>query len=238
MAQLRFGIGNGPRPGSRYWSLKTSARAPEFYLRGSKSGAFFGVSIHDDPNHWHWKVRRPNEPAQYHDFAPPPETAPGLVRAHTIVSHAVVASLGDQVPPAKAVKWFHPSSRNVRVEFDVFLEAPGIDPASWPGRTSMGTTFMGRVALSDGSTAVVVAREVPHTEQELTMRVADVDAAKKALHDALQTGQKWLLLMGFNPDGSAWLIDGPVDRASRRDRAVRWLRRRWRRMVRQRGAPT
>jgi hypothetical protein len=67
----------------------------------------------------------------------------------------------------------------------------------------MGTSFMGRVALSNGSTAVVVAREVPHTEQEITMRVADVDAAKEALRDALRTGRKWLLLMGFNPDGSA-----------------------------------
>jgi hypothetical protein len=102
MATLRFGIGDHQgNPGTRYWALKTSASRPDFYIRGSRTGEFFGVSIHEDENHWHWKVRRPGQPASYMTFPPPPALVPGLVRAQCLVSHAVVATRGPRVHPRK-----------------------------------------------------------------------------------------------------------------------------------------
>jgi hypothetical protein len=77
----------------------------------------------------------------------------------------------------------------------------------------MGTALVGRVGLADGSTVVVVAHEVPHRVETINVPVADVQAAQEDLRRALKSGQPWLILMGLNTDGSAYLVEGPAESA-------------------------
>lgn len=88
MRELRFGVGRGDgRSGSPYWNLKSAAKRPDLYLRGNRTGAFFGVSLHEDPDHWHWKIHRPHSPPEYKAWRRPPPFVPGHTRAIELAAH-------------------------------------------------------------------------------------------------------------------------------------------------------
>src|SRR4051812_38277843 len=97
MADLRFGVGVGGGPGGRYWSMKFAASRPEVFLYGSETGGFFGISLHEDPDHWHWKIHRPGERATYEEWPRPPQLVPGYTRALTLSSSPSYAAVGTPV---------------------------------------------------------------------------------------------------------------------------------------------
>ncbi len=63
--EIRFGVGTTWGAGHRYWTVRASVNRPEVFIRDSRTGAFFGVRLHEHPDYWQWKARRPGEQAQY-----------------------------------------------------------------------------------------------------------------------------------------------------------------------------
>ena len=53
--------------------------------------------------------------------------------------------------------------------FNVFLEPAGVRPDTWPGKTAMGTSFVGRIARGDGGSVSV-------TRHYETMSPGDIKA--------------------------------------------------------------
>lgn len=214
--ELRFGVApSSAQPGTRYWTLRAAARRPELYLRGSRTGSFFGVSLHEDPEHWHWKIARPGELPEYKTWTRPAQLVPGYTRAVEVVVHTVTATYGPQASSKSKVVWYVPSVQDLRIHFNLFIESPGANLDGWPAKNH-GSLFIGRVDLSDGSTAVVVATESAHEEQTWTLPRPDEETLQRMLA-AVDSGQSWLILMGVGDDGTAWLLESPVEGKQRSD---------------------
>lgn len=209
MAKARFGVGGrGGLPGSRYWSIKTSSSRAEFYVRGSRTGAFYGISIHEDRRHWHWKVRPPGEHARYMTFDAPDPMPSGIVRAHTIISHAAIGDRGPRAETSKPVYWHEPSSENVQVRFTVFVDTHPVETEDWPGGSTQGTQLVSRLPLADGSSVVVVVHELPHEDQSFQLPVEDPERAFEATRAAIERGADSIVLMGRLDDGSGYAMEG------------------------------
>jgi hypothetical protein len=214
VAELKFGIAApGGGPGHRYWTLRCSAKRPELYVMGNSTGSFMHVSLHEAAEHWHVKVKREGRHVVVHRWAPV-ELAPGYTRGVEIVSHRVSAATG--APATRSgVAWYQPQGENVRVHFDLILEAAGANQESWPGRGAMGTSLMGRRPLAGGGTACVVARELEHSEQAFRIPAADPEAAKAQLREAVAKAESpWLTIVAEGEDGHLALVDGPVEAAA------------------------
>jgi hypothetical protein len=98
---------------------------------------------------------------------------------------------------------------DVMIRLDVFLEAPGARLDDWPGRTSMGTTLLGRVAVADGGTASVVARE---TTEGFSTRFPD-SARQDVFGRAVAMEDPWIFLVSeSDEDGHVVVLDMPIDR--------------------------
>jgi hypothetical protein len=208
--EVRFGVGANGGPGHRYWAVRTSASRPEAYVRGNRTGAFFGASLHEDPEHWHWKSHRPRQAPSYGRWKRPGATYAGCTRALEIVVHELVATVGPPATSRKPIAWYWPKARNVQVCFDLFLEPAGVDPASWPGRNSMSTELLGRCDMSDGSTLAVVGWEQEHVEQRVTLPMSD-EAKAEMLRSVETANTPWMILMGLGEDGTAWWREGPLE---------------------------
>ena len=209
MRELRFGVGRGDGgSGSRYWNLRSAAKRPDLYLRGNRTGAFFGVSFHEDPDHWHWKIHRPNSPPEYKAWRRPPPFVPGYTRAIELVAHV---SEGEQATPfghRRQVVWYQPQTIG-RIHFAIWIEERGANLAGWPGKNH-GTSLIGRIEIADGTTAVVVASESEHEEQSWTMPVPGPRWRAQISDQIRQAENPRMILMGIGDGGTAWMVDAPL----------------------------
>ncbi len=214
--ELRFGVGDEGRPGSRYWTLRCAATRPDVYLRHSRVGAFLGFSFHQDPNYWHAKlVRRVGAEPEYIGFARPAEFRPGSTKAIVVQMTAGLAGWG-LAASKLGVMWHQPSSSDRVVEFAVVIERPGADLHNWPGRAS-GTAYIGSLPMADEGTAVVVAQET--LPQEARHQVPITEAQRDELRDNLRAaidrgGDPWTMVWGTSDDGTVVVREGPVRPAS------------------------
>ena len=212
--ELRFGVGHEGGSGGRYWNLRSAATRPELYLRHVRLGAFFGFSLHEHPDYWQAKVvRRLGADPEYVKFPRPEEFHPGYTKAIVVLMHAGLAERG--TPATKTSVVWHEAARPEHiVHFTLFIERPGANLDTWPGKRASGTAFIGRLTMADGSTAVVVAHET--LAQEVTYKVPSTEAQRDEMRASVRGiidrgGDPWVMTWGTQDDGTVVVIEGPVE---------------------------
>jgi hypothetical protein len=97
------------------------------------------------------------------------------------------------------------------VEVPIFLTAPRVVTTNWPGARSMGTSFVGRLTLGDGSTVWVVSLTRPAQPHEVTAwtdlqgRMSQKEKAKKAA--TAYADLRAVIIGDLADDGSRWFLD-------------------------------
>jgi hypothetical protein len=97
------------------------------------------------------------------------------------------------------------------VHFDVFMERPGANLTSWPGKNAMGTVLVGRGPLASGAgTCCVVGRARragaghPAAARHRGSRADEAEIAR---------GDRYMTLFAMPADGAMALIEGRAELA-------------------------
>jgi hypothetical protein len=150
--------------------------------------------MHEDPNHWHLKMKLPTEEI-VRPWQPPREVLPGVRRLVRVIL-PLAAIRYDRPAKAARVKWFpaEPDEQHW-TEFTVlhvtgFLEIRSAVP-------------LGGVTLADGSRAMVIARAAPAEPGTVTFTVADPEETKRQL----QGRDVGALIHGADQDGCIWFLN-------------------------------
>ena len=171
---LRFGnLSDGKR--SSYWRLRAGVARPELFLEREGFGRQWHFSLHAS-GRWHMK-----EGGQERiSWARPDEVVPGYTRAVGIVQPVAVAHRDDPAPEGVELVTVPPEAEPTT--FSVFMERPGANMNSWPGKNAMGTVFVGRIPLAgDAGTCCIVARQEPLEPGEVTLpRPSDTEGVRDA----------------------------------------------------------
>jgi hypothetical protein len=146
------------------------ARKSDIYVFGRRFGRSLKVSLHEEPTAWRYALT--NEHADGRDrrvrqWERPAEFAPGLTQAFAIVVPASeVRPPGLSVTPAETmgVVWIPLPTTGNAVQITVLYAATGTSVSGWPGRRSMGTSFVGMLPLRNGETVWVVAHDFELSE--------------------------------------------------------------------------
>jgi hypothetical protein len=190
---FRFGAADGHRF-SDYWKISATAKRPELVIIHSRTGKFFHVTMHEDPDHWHVKVTIDGVTTE-HPWTPPSEIIPG---ARRLIRLFVPLEAVRYAKPARAarVNWYTVSSSADDWTYFSVLLCAGVMPRIKNGEE------VGRVSLADSSTAVVVAGIGGAQPGSAQFRVEDKAGAIAKLRDPNNA----LLLQGVDSDGSLWFL--------------------------------
>lgn len=101
------------------------------------------------------------------------------------------------------------ASERMAVEVVLFLLDHDETPDSWPGKTAMGTSFVGRVPLDGGGGATLVYTTIEMPQQMPTRRVDPRYFAGKSPED-LHTANRFVT-WGQAEDGSICFMEAPLD---------------------------
>jgi hypothetical protein len=201
----RFGI-NVCNRRSSYWRIRAGMAKPELFVERERFGKRFHFSLHES-GQWHLKVGR-----QEKVYWPrPDEVVPGYTRAVGIVQPVVVAHRDDAAPDDVLLV---PVPANAEpTTFSVYIERPGANLNSWPGKNAMGTAFVGRIPLAaDQGTCCIVAHQEPLQpgKLELWPRPTEVELAQ--WRELAARGALYSTVVGKFSDGAIALIDLHADR--------------------------
>ena len=196
---LRFGI-TGATLRARCWRVRSGARRPEVFLEREGLERLVHFSLHESGS-WHLKVRGQALPY----WKRPAEVHPGLTRAAVIVQPEAVATVTYPVHVDAHLARMAPHGD--AAQFNVFLERAGANLTSWPGRSSRGTEFIGRIPLAAGAgTCCVVLHRASIGDRTLTLpRPPDDQLAE--LRRAMSDRDLGVTLFGAEPDGTMTIID-------------------------------
>jgi hypothetical protein len=200
---IEFGITtDGKR--SSYWCLRAGMKRPELFLEREAYGKSWHVSIHAS-GRWHMKENRKERVT----WTKPNEVVSGYTRAVGIVQPVAVAHREDQAPGEVVLVPVTPDAQPTT--FSVFIERPGANLNSWPGKNADGTTFVGRVPLAAGAgTCCIVALQGPLQPGRLDLPRPTDDELRQmrewAANDVLVT-----TIVGDLSDGAIALIDLRAD---------------------------
>lgn len=124
---------------------------------------------------WHLDVNgaRPVE------WRRPPALALGRMRAVAVVQHVGMAVVDEPASEPMTLHAMPPDTdRTIATGFDVWIEDPGVDHSTWPGRDVAGTALIGRLPLAeDRGTVCVVADRVRPDMDALPPLVMAADEA-------------------------------------------------------------
>jgi hypothetical protein len=137
--------------------------------------------------------------------------SPRFTRAVLIVQPAAVATVDQSETPADAVLIPMNAGEDLPVHFDVYLERPGANLASWPGKNAMNTVLVGRGPLADGAgTCCVVARHGDVESGPVTLPAPEPNEVERMRAD-IARGDRYMTLFAPQADGAMGLIDGRVE---------------------------
>jgi hypothetical protein len=149
---IYFGIKSGGKRSS-YWRVRAGMAKPELFLEREGYGQKWHFSLHAS-GQWHMKLNG----QQSVRWDRPDELAAGYIRAVGIVQPVAVAGREDPLP-ANAILVAVPPDADPTV-FSIFIEFPGADLNSWPGKDAMGAVLIGRIPLAaNAGTCCVVAHQ-------------------------------------------------------------------------------
>jgi hypothetical protein len=196
---LCFGIlSDGKR--SSYWRVRAGVARPELFLEREGSGTQWHVSLHES-GQWHLKEGGQERVT----WVRPGELVPGFTRAVAIVQPVAVAHRDDAAPEGVELLPVAPDAEPTT--FSVFMERPGANMKSWPGKNAMGTVFVGRISLAgDAGTCCIVARQEPLGPGEMTLPPpSDTELAQ--MREIAARGTLLTMVVGSLSDGAIALID-------------------------------
>lgn len=204
---VHFGIRVGPLR-SRTWRVRSGARRPELFVEREGLERAAHVSLHES-GQWHMKVGD----AKVWQWDRPKPLRPGFTRALVIVQPPALAWRDD--PPPAGARLFNIAAADERAaQFSVFIEDAGAPLVTWPGARAMGTEFVARLPMTDGSTAcVVLHREVLPAEKRQIPYLDD--AERERLLDVFRQPNPMMTLFGRTDDGAFQLIDLRFDAGER-----------------------
>ena len=210
---LRFGISvDGKR--SSYWRLRAGVVKPELFMEREAYGSNWHLSLHES-GRWHLKESGKKRIM----WNRPPEVVPGYTRAVAIVDPVVVAHRDDPAPQDVQLVPAAPDAEPM--VFSLFLERPGANLSSWPGKNADRSVFVGRIPLAaDAGTCCVVAVQAPLAPGRVVgPRPSDDELGK--MQEWAVNGVLVMTLIGEMSDGAIALIDLRADDsvASTLDRA-------------------
>ena len=201
---LCFGImTNGLR--SPYWRVRAGVANPELFLEREGSGRRWHLSLHAS-GRWHLKVDR----QQREHWDRPPEIVPGFTRALGVVQPVAIAR--HDVPAPEGVELVPVVPDADPTAFNVFIERPGTDESSWPGKDATGTVLVGRIPLArQAGTCCIVAHQEPLAPRQVTVPAASPEELAHMERSAA-AGTLVATVVGTLSDGGIALIDLLADR--------------------------
>jgi hypothetical protein len=187
--------------------VRAGAHQPELFVE--REGPFakrFHVSLHASGQS-HLRVDR-----QVKAYWPrPDEIVPGYTREVGIVQPVVVAhhdgEASEGVVQVPVLASAQPTT------FSVFIERPGADLSTWPGKNALSTTFVGRIPLAaDQGTCCVVAHEEALQPGTLELWPRPTDDELVQMRELAARGTLGTTAVGTMSDGAIALIDLLADR--------------------------
>lgn len=221
MAQrsIRFGIGaaNGSRAAT--WKLwtETGSGKSEVYLACRPLGGFLKASLHQS-GMWHLAYTKQafEEKVQgvashprdrFIDKWPRPrEIDSGVTLAFRIVTPFSAVTATDGRPDNSRVIWLPNAPEAKATEIDILFTTPPVLTSGWPGRRSMGTSFIGSIPLNNGDTVWAVYWVVGMPDLSGLNKGA-FRLVKGASKEDLRSGNLRALVFGSEPDGSRVMYD-------------------------------
>jgi hypothetical protein len=197
---LRFGIQVGSKRSS-YWRMRAGAVKPELFLEREGTDRWFHISLHES-GHWHLKV----DGEVTARWERPDELVPGFTHAFAIVQPVPVAIRDDTASDEVQLVSVAPDAEPTY--FDAFIERPGANINSWPGKNADGTVLVGRVPLAaDVGTCCVVAHQRPLPPGKKTFPGRPTESDLAQMKESARRGTLLLTLYGEMSDGAIALID-------------------------------
>jgi hypothetical protein len=199
---LRFGITcDGKR--SSYWRVRAGMAKPELFLEHEGFGKVWHISLHVS-GEWHMVTRRKERAT----WDRPGELFPGYTRAVGIVQPVAVAHREGPEPADVQLVSVAPDADPTT--FSLFIERPGANQATWPGKNAEGTTFVGRIPLAaDAGTCCFVALQHPLEPGKVELRPSDDEL--RQMRNWAANGVLVTTVVGELSDGAIGLIDLRAD---------------------------
>jgi hypothetical protein len=200
--KIRFGIEvAGLR--SSVWCVRAGAWESELFIERERPDKVH-ASLHQS-GQWHVKVKR----RKVVQWPRPGEFWPGYTRAVMVAQPAAVAVHTEAAPAGSVIVPLHVDpTQPAPVMFNIFIEDPGANPASWPGRSSMGTKLVGRIPLAAGAGACVVTHHVEALQGNPAVTLAPDEAARAAMRRLAAAGTLHGTMLLTLTDGTFAFIDG------------------------------
>lgn len=166
---LRFGIHDNTGHRSTTWKLwaEKGAGRSEVYLACRPLGGILKTSMHESGK-WHIAYSQrafeeyvkgaiPKFKDRYIEKWPRPSAfAPGITLAFRIVTPWSAVSTPVKEDKAKEITWLPNAPEQKATEIDILITKPTTQVIGWPGKQSMGTSFIGSFPLDNGQTVWAV----------------------------------------------------------------------------------
>ena len=200
---LQFGIQVGGQR-SYTWRIRSGAKNPELFVERENLPPTVHLSLHAS-GQWHMKVRR----RRVHQWPKPAEITPGYTRALAIVQPVTVAMFALPAPAGAHLLELPADAESTA--FDVWIERPGANLQSWPGRNADGTVLVGRIPLAGGAgTCCVVSRQTAITPGSATLE-RPTDRQLTWMQDTAAKGRLYCTIIGDLDDKTLVLLDLRAD---------------------------
>jgi hypothetical protein len=148
------------------------------------------------------------------EWSRPKEMVPGYTHAVLIVQPAAVAVVDQSKMPPDIALVPMKGGEDRPVHFDVILERPGANMASWPGKNATSIVLVGRVPLANGAgTCCVVARQAEMESGSVTLPRPEPDEVER-MRAQIARGDTYMTLFAMQADGAMALIDGRAELAT------------------------
>jgi hypothetical protein len=176
-------------------------------VRQSGSSPTVHLSLHAS-RQWHMKVRR----RKVHQWHRPAELTPGYTRALAIVQPVAVAMFALPTPPGAQLLPLPPDAEPT--QFDLWIERPGANLQSWPGKNADRTQLVGRIPLAGAAgTCCVVSRQVHLAPGSATLERA-TDEQLDWMQARAAEGRLYGTVIGGLSDETLVLLDGRFESAA------------------------
>ena len=219
---LRFGIHDGAGRRAATWKLwtETGVGRSEVYLACRSLGGTLKTSLHESGK-WHIAYSQrvfdehvkgaiPKFGDRYIEKWPrPSDIAPGITLAFRIVTPWSAVSTPIKKDKLKGVTWLPNAPEPKATEIDILITKPTTQATGWPGRQSMGTSFIGSFPLENGETVWAVYFIVDMPDFSSLGRGTGKFFKGKDEKNLKEEGLR-LLLFGTQPDGSRVMYDCAV----------------------------
>ncbi|WP_371784679.1 hypothetical protein [Streptosporangium subroseum] len=203
---LRFGIEISSQR-SHTWRVRSGARKPELYVERENLAKQAHISLHES-GQWHLKVD--GKPVIL--WQRPVEITQGYTRALVIVQPVSIASI--LLPAPNGSQLIKVADDAMPTHFNLFIERPGADLASWPARISKGTVLVGRIPLANGAGwCCVVANQEPLAPGSARFNRPGAEVVEQ-MRDAAEAGTLHGTIFGPQSDGTMTFIDGRIDNST------------------------